>query len=190
MNPADTLKGRDRAVELLRQALDTIEALPFTEPAKLDRLEQARNARDAVVLALRALDVPADRSAAQQWLTADQWVQATVEEWHATCGRLADTVEIAVIPAAAGDGGTMTAAGAAGEASTPPAPATPAGVTGIDCIGCGITLAADTLEQLRTLYITHAPQCPHTRSANSGWNAPLAALFNVPGRYTAAATRR
>ncbi len=170
MNPADTMKGRDRAAELLRQALDTIEALPFTEPAKLDRLEQARNARDAVVLALRALGEDI-RQPSRAELDADRPVMVAEAVWNAA---LDDTAELVVTPCVDAD----------------PVTGTPAGVSGIDCVGCGTALRADTLEQLRTVYETHAPVCPHTRSPNNGWHAPLDALFTVPGRFTAAANRR
>lgn len=71
---AATLRGSDRAAELLRQAIDTIETLPFSEPATLDRLAAFRTARDAAVLALRAID-EAERpamleldNARRQWL--------------------------------------------------------------------------------------------------------------------------
>jgi hypothetical protein len=186
MNPADTLKGRSRAAELLRQALDTIEALPFTEPAALDRLEQARNARDAVVLALRALGED-DRQPSRAELDDDRPVLVAAAVWHAA---LDDTAEIAVTPSADGGVGIVTVAGAAGEARTPPAPATP-GPTALECIGCGHRMTAPTVEQLRDLYVAHVPNCTHDRSLFDGWHGDIfGALFGAPGPYTNAARRR
>jgi hypothetical protein len=201
MNPADNLRGRARAAELLRQTLDTIEALPFTEPAALDRLEQARNARDAVVLALRALGED-DRQPSRAELDDDRPVLVAAAVWHAA---LDDTAEITVTPSADGGSGTVTVAGVAGEAGAPPAPAptgryvvTPhiatrpsTGLTAIECIGCGHRITAPTVEEMRDLYEAHVPQCTHDRSLYDGWHGDIfGALFGAPGPYTNAARRR
>lgn len=195
MNPADTLKGRDRAAELLRQALDTIEALPFTEPATLDRLERARLARDAVVLALRSLNTdPREPSMVEldddrrQWL-AEQCASAFDPS-------LPPTAEIAVTPGVDGGAGTVAAAGVAGDAGAPPTPALrarfvrePGKVARLQCVGCGTVFDGGTLEQTRDAYVAHVPDCSHEMSPNHGWHGDVIDLF-VPRPFNRGATRR